>query len=438
MKKIAKLLALLLAMLMIVGCFAACSPAADPTEPDGTKDSVNVEATEDIANTEFMVAWWGGDARHNKTLEVLKDFDKKNPGLTTKAKYSGSSEFWTMLDIDIAGDTMPDVFQMTYAKIETYAKSGKLLDLKPYVDAGIIDLSNVPESYMDMFYYQGGMYAVPTGVNCPVWLYDVAAVKEAGCTLSRTPTLDEFVEVAKKVYDKTGKKAYMEFAEYVRMQGQTYYTDDGLQVGFTPELLAEFWKFEKEAIEYGWYRSAQDGIESGSQGMIDGKLWCISTYSNQIKSTEANTALDLEWMSVPNTDKNKATNYVQPNTLWCVSYNTDTPKLATSLLNYFTNDPFFFDTLAYDRGLAMSTEIQKHLEPTATEDMKEQAEILAEFDKAGAFDARPTASPYDSQAKQELTDYMSQNQYGLIDEANMLATAQEAIAAMNDAMKGGK
>ena len=204
-----------------------------------------------------------------------------------------------MLDIDIAGNTIPDVFQMTYQKIEVYAESGNLLDLTPYYESGALDLKNVDQKYLDMCYYQGGMYAIPTGVNVPVYLYDPAAVQAAGCELPRNPTLDQLIDVAKKVYDATGKKMYLEFEEYVRMHGETYYTDDGLQVGFSPEILVDFWKFEREGMEYGYFAKPDEGIEGGTQGMMDGKMWCFTTYSNQISWCEQQVDMDLEWMAVP-------------------------------------------------------------------------------------------------------------------------------------------
>ena len=56
-------------------------------------------------------------------------------------------------------------------------EANNLLDLTPYYESGALDLKNVDEKYLDMCYYQGGMYAVPTGVNVPIYLYDPAAVQ---------------------------------------------------------------------------------------------------------------------------------------------------------------------------------------------------------------------------------------------------------------------
>ncbi len=428
MKKIVKVLSLVLAMLMIIGCFTACGKTETP---DGTSGNTNQGGNTEKG--EFMVAWWGADQRHNKTMEVLKEFDKLNGG-ETKVKYCGSAEFWSMLDIDIAGNTIPDVFQMTYQKIEIYAESGNLLDLTPYYESGALDLKNVDQKYLDMCYYQGGMYAVPTGVNVPVYLYDPATVAAAGCELPRNPTLDQLIDVAKKVYDNSGKKMYLEFEEYVRMHGETYYTDDGMQVGFSPEMLVDFWKFEREGMEYGYFAKPEEGIEGGQQGLMDGKLWCFTTYSNQISQMEAETDMELEWMAVACTEEVPATTYIQPNTLWCIGKTTDDPDRAVALLNFFINSEYFYDTLGYDRGMAISKAIRDYLEPNATDDMKLQAQILEELEKLGSLCERPTASVYDGDAKSALSDYMQMNKYGMFEEADMMAMAEEAIQTMNEDM----
>ena len=245
MKKFAKILSLVLAMLMIAGCFAGCGnlePEATPGQP------VVGDGPEDLNGKEFMVAWWGADARHNNTMAALKEFDKTVDGLKTQVKYSGWGEFFSMIDVDMAGNTAPDVFQMTFGKLKTYAQAGKLLKLDDYIASGALDMSNVADSSLALGKTLDGIYAIPTGTNCTVYVYSTEATKAAGVTLSRTPTLDELITAAMKVYDKTGMKIVIEFEEYVRMRGESYYNEEGNKVGFSAQVLADWWKFEREGI----------------------------------------------------------------------------------------------------------------------------------------------------------------------------------------------
>lgn len=431
MKKFAKILSLVLAMLMIAGCFAGCGNL-EPEETPG--QPVVGDGPEDLNGKEFMVAWWGADARHNNTMAALKEFDKTVDGLKTQVKYSGWGEFFSMIDVDMAGNTAPDVFQMTFGKLKTYAQAGKLLKLDDYIASGALDMSNVAESSIALGKTLDGVYAIPTGINCTVYVYSTEATKAAGVTLSRTPTLDELITAAKKVYDKTGMKIVIEFEEYVRMRGESYYNEEGNQIGFSAQVLADWWKFEKEGIEYGYFTKPEDEIDGGVSGLTDGKLWCFTTYSNQITASEESSGKDLEWMAVPCTDANKSTSFVQPNTLWVISAQTDLPQTSLKLVNFFTNNPAFYDKCGVDRGMPISSKIIEHLEPTMTEDQKLQAAILEEMEQLGAFGPLPNTSAKDTEAKTELTDYMQMNKYNMIPEAEMLAYAEEAIQAMNDAI----
>ena len=167
---------------------------------------------------------------------------------------------------------------------------------------------------------------------------------------------------------------------------------------------------------------------------MDGKMWCFTTYSNQITWCEQQVDMDLEWMAVACTEEVLATTYIQPNTLWCISKTTDDPNRAIAMLNFFINSEHFYDTLGYDRGMAISKAIRDYLAPNATDDMKLQAEILDELDKLGSLCERPTASVYDGDAKGALSDYMQMNKYGMFAEGDMMAYAEEAIATMNEDM----
>ncbi len=428
MKKIVKILALLMAVLMLLSVCAGCAPK-DPEGPNQGDPSAK-----DYKDTEFRLAWWGGDVRHNATMAALKEFDKKFTNLETQVTYSGWAEFFpTIIDINIAGQTCPDVFQMTREKLPAYAEYN-LVKLDDYIASGAIDTSKIADNDLQLGYSNDGIYAIATGTNCTVYVYSTSDAAAAGVTLSRTPTLDELVAAAKAVYAKTGKKVVLEFAEYVRMRGASYYNEDGTAVGFSAQILTDWWKFEAQAIKDGWMVGPTDGIDGGKSGAIDGKVWCFTTYSNQIVSCETDTGLDLEWMAVPGTSENMATSYSQPNTLWVVSNQTKNPDLAVALVNFLINDTAYFDACGFDRGMPISSAMREYMEPKMGESEALQKEILEVLTEAGSFGPMPAVSSKDGEAKSELTDYMQQNQYGMIKEADMLKTAEEAIAAMNDVL----
>jgi multiple sugar transport system substrate-binding protein len=429
--KLRKIISFALALILCLGLFAGCGPANSGDNGPEISD----DGTADYKNVEFMVAWWGSDARHNYTMEALEEFDKQFLNLRTSVVYSGWGDYFsTVIDIPMAGGNPPDVFQITFDKIPAYAAAGKLMKLDDYIKNGDINTTNVEDSSIQMGAYNGNVYGIATGVSTSVYAYSNTDALKAGITLSRTPTLDEVVAAAKKMYNYNGKKIYIEFTDYVRMRGASYYNEDGTAVGFSAQILADWWAFEKQAIAEGWFIGPKDGIDSYQTGVIEGKVWFLPIAANQVISLEDKANLDIEWIAVPSAE-NKAASFSQPNTLWVVSSSCQNPELAVALLDFFTNNEAYFDLGGIDRGIPISSAITDYLEPTLDDAAKLQITILSELSAAGAFGPMPASSVNDSKAKQELTDYNQLNKYGKIADADMLATAQEAIDAMNSVLK---
>ena len=412
MKKIVKLISLLLVFVMMVGCFAACNQVPDNTEPPkGTTTTPQqtppptttvppTTAPKDYKDAKFMVAWWGADARHNATMEALKVFDKQFTNLETKVQYAGWGDYWTMLDTAIAGNQTPDVFQMDVSKVKAYVDAGKILKLDDYITNGNIDMSNVADLDKKLGYVNDGIYGVASGFGAPVYVYSTADLKAAGVTLSKAPTLDEVLDAAKKVYDKTGKKIIIEFNEYIRMCGESYYNEDGTDIGFSAETLANWWKLENEAMEYGYFVSPKDGIEGGSSGFVEGTVWCCTTYANQYQGFGEKSNLEVDWFAVPHTDKNKATSFTQPNLVWCVSADCENPELAIALLDFFVNSKDYYDLNGIDRGIPISSAIREYMEPKLTDAQKAQFAVINYLVENGLCDERPSTSAHESEVAQ--------------------------------------
>ena len=447
-KSIIKTLSLLLAMLMVIGLFAGCNqnpgedtkpsestPATEGGEKDPTQGSVNLEDV-DFAGTEFRVAWWGADARHNNTLEMLKDFSSKYKNLTVKEQYTGWSDYFQQIETQLTGNIEPDVYQMDWSKILTFAESDQLLDLTPYIESGALDMSNVDPSTIAIGEMAGGNYAIATGINAPIYVYNPALAKEAGVTIDESMTWDEFIDACKKVYDKTGAMANIEFEEFMRTRGESYYTKDGKAVAFSAGTLSDWWKIKTEGMEYGYFATPENMPDDTATGLTDGDYWIYTTYTNQLHTMEKNTALDLDWTAIPTSEYNTATSFIKPNTLWVIKADTKYPDLAVAFLNYWVNNTKVYDICGIDRGFPISSEIIKYLEPNFDDNNKEVVEMLDYLTENELLSPiAPPAPAKDSGAKSALSPYMEEVDYGMIDKADFVAKAEEAIAKMNKALQ---
>ena len=68
--------------------------------------------------------WWGSDTRHKATLEAIKLFEEKNPGIKIKAEYSGYEGYLEKLTTQMSGNTAPDIIQMDWSWLYLFSKTG--------------------------------------------------------------------------------------------------------------------------------------------------------------------------------------------------------------------------------------------------------------------------------------------------------------------------
>ena len=116
-KRMKKLASLLLASAMVFS-LAACGGGGD--DADGGSDSADGKTT-------IKITWWGGDSRHTYTQELLDAYTAENPNVEFEATPAGWEGYFDKLSTQAASGSMPDIVQMDYLYIATYAKNGSWL-----------------------------------------------------------------------------------------------------------------------------------------------------------------------------------------------------------------------------------------------------------------------------------------------------------------------
>lgn len=458
-KNLNRIFALLLVVAMMISCLAGCSkPADDKTTaapdkttaasgdnktdaPTDTPTDAPTEAPEkDYKNVDFRIAWWGGDARHNKTIEMIEGFESNFKNLKIAVEYSGSGDFWGKLSNQAVGKNLPDVFQMTYARIREYADAGLLLPLDEYISSGAIDFSKTTEETMNAGIIDGKMYGIVTGSNIPVYYVDEGALKDAGVELSMTPTWDEFIAACKTMWDKKQMRVGdIILKDYVRMVGESYFSADGKSVGFTEETLVQFWTDYLDGMEYGYFPDAEEiAAEGSSDALYKGIAWCAPGYTNSFENAEAQSARPLNIVAYPHIPEHGPVSYMNPNTFWVVSATCENPELAVEYLNYWINEPKVYEILAMDRGVPVNSDIRGNiaagLEGTAKEVM-DAIEYLSDGHVTTIFPHEPAAS---AEATTEAMNYFAEVQHGILTRDKFAAAAKECIEKMNKILADGR
>ena len=370
-----KMLKRALAITMAALLAASAAGCGSGTDAGDTSDASGGSAGE----KKLVVAWWGNQVRNERTQAALDEYSKENPGVTFDGQFSEWSDYWNKLATASAGNSLPDIIQMDYTYISQYANNSLLLDMKPYIDKGTLDVSGIDENILDSGTIDGKVYAVCNGVNAPALLYNKTLLDEAGITVKDNMTTDEFVQMSRDVFQKTsyktniGYNAGPQVMEYfVRAQNKVLYEDGKLGVG-SPEDLQQHFDLYELGKKEGWLIDAsvftertigsveQDPLVYGSGP--DTHSWCYFSYSNQLVATQK-AAGDTEiGITTYPSDDPKVSDYLKPSQFFCVSANSKYAEEAVKVINYITNSEACNNILLGERGVPASAKIAEAITP---------------------------------------------------------------------------
>jgi ABC-type glycerol-3-phosphate transport system substrate-binding protein len=200
MKSPTKVLFASVGALATVIAFAGCS--AGPTKAADGKVSITVASLIPGSTKEAFAAF---DAR-------VKEFEKANPNITVK-----SEEYqWTgpTFSTQLAGGTLPDVFNVPFTDSKALLQNGQLADITtevkalPYADKFNKTVLSVAED-------AGKIYGIPYGPYAMGLSYNRTLFEKAGLDPNKPPTTwDEIRADAKIISEKVpGVAGYMQMTK---------------------------------------------------------------------------------------------------------------------------------------------------------------------------------------------------------------------------------
>ena len=442
-----RIFASLAATMMVAGLLAGCGGGTSSTAAsgDGTASAATGEAADaaaasgDSGKTVLNVLWWGSQTRHEQTTAMLEKFEELNPDIDVVMDYSDWDGYWTKLPAQVAGGQTPDVFQMDYAYLSQYVENGVLADLTPYIEDGSLDMSNVEQSIIDSGSVDGKTYAISTGTNAPVMLYRKDITDELGLELPMDPTLTEYMDVAKAVYEATGLRdtfitgctaANLNF--YLRNYGMNFYNDAGDGLGFDdPQYLVDMWQLALDAQNEGWgMKPGEETATTDFDSMVN-DAWSRQQNSNELQAYRDATGKDISMVMIPTTEDATIPNsYLKPAMYWCVGADSDVKDAAIRFIDFFTNNEACYDIVGIERAVPISSAMREYVAPTLDEVGQEVVEFIdyvSQPDKASPImNPDPSAS---TEVEELMDQYSEQVRYGEI--TDLATTAQQFMDEAN-------
>lgn len=381
--KYRQMMALMTSVAMAVS-LAACG--GQPTEnasqqavSEGSDTAQSTTAAEQPAgDTTLRVAWWGSQARNDATVQVTEMYHELFPNVSFETEFADYGGYFEKLATQVAGNSVPDVIQMDRGYLMQYVNKNQLEDLTPYIESGLLDVSNIPEQSLNTGKVGDGLYALVLGVNVPSLFYDAAVVEEAGVTITNDMSMEDFIDACRTIYEKTGVQTDLDYGMdatylnlYTRGKGGHLINDEGTALGIDETTLTDFFSLYSNGLAEGYMLSPEvytelevNAVEQNP--MVLGKSWCTILFSNQLSAITTAAGRDVGIASVPASDV-KALQYIKPSQFFSISANSANKEEAVKFINWFINDNAPNEVLLGERGVPANSEVADHISPMMSE-----------------------------------------------------------------------
>lgn len=411
-KKVRRMLALGIAGVMM-GSLAACGGSADNKADQASSvpaDSTSVEKSADgaaDAPVTLKFSWWGNQNRHDYTQKILDKYTELHPNVTFEAMPSGWDGYFDKLSTQAASGSMPDIVQMDYLYITTYAKNNSLADMQPYIDNGTIDVSGISEDVLNTGRIDDKLAGIVGSTGTLAVGYNPKVFEEAGLEAPNQSgdwTWDDFVATAKKVKETTGKLGVTStgvvddtnlFNYWVRQHGEQLFSDDKRSLGYKDDqILVDYLDFWKDLMDTGAAANPDEyaqiqtlGQEAGP--VVTGDAAMINennNYASKLSSRNDN----LEITTPPVNSINPKAMWNKPGYFLCISETSKVKDEAAAFISWFLNSEEANNIMMAERGVPSPANVREFLINSGKMDQK-QNEMFEYADTVLGFSSEAPA-----------------------------------------------
>ena len=362
------------------------APAAESTAEG--ESTATAEATGEPVT--LRMAWWGSQARHDRTIEVIEMYEAANPNVTIEYEYYSFDDYFTKLKTLVASDEVWDVFQLG-GNFPMYMD--KIQPLDEYIESGIVDVSKISESNLKTTQdTDGTQLGLTNGINAYGIAYDPAMFEEAGVPLpTETWTWDDYKAAADTISEKLGIFGSSTFltsefiagcSVYIPQQGElgqySFFNNELTGMGFEdPQMLAPYIQMRADMIASGSYPDAgaaaevtnieNDFLVTGEAAMT----WVAVNQFPTIYDVCQQDGRTLALVPLPRVTADGPSGItLQSSQMLCVSQDSQHKEEAAKFISWFENSIECNNVLQGERGIPANDDVRAALSEAATEGQK--------------------------------------------------------------------
>lgn len=331
----------------------------------------------------IRVAWWGSQARHERTIRALQLFERTHPGTTIAYEYASWNDYWTRLTTEAAGNDLPEVMQQDYQYLTEWVGRNLIVPLDAEAASGTLDLADVAESSLEGGRVDGKLYGVSLGTNSVCMMLDADAFARAGVELpSDDWTWADFEAIAVSLTRRLGRPAvsgnivhdHVWRSMYLGM-GLWAYAKDGRSLGYPqPDdaVFADHLLLARRLVATGAMIPYSDIVALRSKGVEDDRIVrggsaITFLWSNQVVAVWTAAGLEsrrFELRALPRiSSRAGSSNYMKPAQFFSVTRTVSSPREPARLVDWFTNSVEANTVLMAERGAPIAGKVRDALKP---------------------------------------------------------------------------
>lgn len=322
-------------------------------------------------NVELRMSWWGGNGRHQATLNAIKEFEKKYPNIKVKTEYTGWDGHLSRLTTQIAGKTEPDVMQTNWNWLPVFSKSGDgFYDLNTVSD--YLDLTQFDANDLASTTVEGKLNGIPTSANARLFYYNDETWKKSG--IDYPNNWDELIAAGNHFKTTLGEQYYPVVLEHqdtlalirsfmTQKYNQPIIDETEKKFAYSDEQWVEFFNMYKTMVDNHVMPSSKYYASFGKNNMYEMKPWVngewggtymwISTVTKY--SDNLTDPAKLELGPYPMLEGAKdAGLFFKPSLMFSIGKSSQHPKEAAQLINFLMNEPEGIAALGLERGIPLS------------------------------------------------------------------------------------
>lgn len=326
------------------------------------------------------MSWWGGDARHEATIEALAAFQEKYPDVTVSYQYGAFGSWLEQLTVQIAGGAEPDVMQINWNWIYQFSPDGDgFTDLNEYSD--IIDLTQYPQDLLDAMSVNGKLQGLPCASTGKCFYWNKTTFDKAG--LEIPSSFADMIEAGHVFQEKLGDDYYpLALTCYEQMLVMMYYLQQKYnkpwikdhKVNFTVDEVADGLDFARSLEDNHVWPSQAKIAGDGATLMYQNQNWINGKYAGFYEWDSSlsvfRDALEAGQEAVvgpyPYDYGDVKTATVKISMAFAIKKNCAHPKEAAQLIQFLQQDPVGVRILTTQRGIVVDAGAAKILEDDGT------------------------------------------------------------------------